>query len=136
MNCIRIYPLVLILLFVMNVTILGSCRRVIYYPSKSMVISRSIDAQLKDSAMIYGKVFYAPFRHSVVPNATVWIEEANVKTLSNDTGYFSLKVLPGKYTVKCYMDDPEEEFTVVRKDLTISANEKVEVRLLRGSRSE
>lgn len=114
----------------------SSCLPFHYYPSKSMVISRSFDIQLKDSAMIYGKVYYSPDRSYAIPNATVWIEEVNVKTLSNDSGYFSLKVLPGKYTIKCYMDDPEEEFTVVRKDLTISTNEKVEVRLLMGSRSE
>ena len=114
----------------------SACRKVNYYPSKSMIISRSFDAQLKDSAMIYGMVYYAPDRSYAISNATVWIEEVNVKTLSNDSGYFSLKVIPGKYTVKCYMDDPGEEFTVVRKDLSISANEKVEVRLLMGSRSE
>lgn len=113
-----------------------ACRKVHYYPSRSMVISRSLDAQLKDSAMIYGKVSEAPFRDYAIPNATVWIEEVNVKTLSNDSGYFSLKVLPGKYTVKCYRNDPGEEFTVVRKDLAVSTNEKVEVRLLMGSRSE
>lgn len=125
--------LLLILPFLIT---LSSCRKVVYYPSTSLIISRSVDVQLKDSALIYGRVCYAPDKKNVIPDVNVWIEEVNIKTLSNDSGYFSLKVLPGKYTIQSYMDDPSEEFAVMLNDLIIHGNEKVEVRFLRGSRSE
>lgn len=132
----RIYLLALILLFIIHGAILTACREVVYYPSNSLIISRSIDVQLKDSALIYGLVCYAPDSKNVIPDATVWVEEMNIKTLSNDSGQFSLKLLPGKHTIRCFMEDPSEEFSVLLKDQIIHSNEKVEVRFLVGSRSE
>lgn len=132
----RIYLLALMVLLVTYGGIVSSCRKVAYYPSNSLIINRSMDVQLKDSALIYGLVCYAPDKKNVIPDASVWVEEMNIKTLSNDSGQFSLKVLPGKHTIRCFIDDPKEEFSVLLKDLILHSNEKVEVRLLVGSRSE
>ena len=125
----------LLVIFSLLITI-SACRHVYYDPSKSLIVSRSFDVQLKDSAMIYGNVYYVGNQKTPIPQAHIWIENSSIKTLSDLAGYFSLKVLPGKYTIKCFRDDPNEEFTVVLKDLSILPNEKVEVNLLRGTRAE
>jgi len=124
-----------ITLLILSIT-LSSCRQVAYIDGKAIIGGRTFDSTLKDSAMIYGLVCYAPDEKAVIPNANIWIEELNIKTLSNDTGFFRMKIPSGKYTIKCYRDDPNEEFVNILKDLTISPDEKVEIKFFRGSMAE
>lgn len=115
---------------------LSSCRHVAYIESKAIIVSRTIDIALKDSAMIYGMVYYAADEKTPVPNANVWIETSNLKTTSDNAGFFSLKIAPGTYTIKCLGEYSSQEFTMVIKDLLLSPNEKVEIRFLHGERAE
>lgn len=114
----------------------NSCRHTYYVQSDAVIVSRGTDVLLEDSALIYGMVYDAGDERLVIPNANIWIELINVQTSSNDTGFFSLKLPAGKYTIKCYQNYSNEEFVAILKDLSVSPNEKVEIKFLRGSRSE
>lgn len=124
-----------LLLFILSITLI-TCRQVAYIDGKVTIVGRTFDSELKDSAMIYGLVCYAPDEKTVIPNANIWIDELNIKTLSNNSGFFSIKIKPGKYTIKCYRDNPNEEFANILKDFIISSNEKVEIKFFRGSMAE
>lgn len=126
---------IFLIAFILLITI-SACRHVVLIESKTIIVSRTYDSTLNDSAMIYGLVYYAPDKKYVIPKANIWIEDINVKTISNDSGFYSLKIPPGKYTIRSFMENQNEEFVTVLKDLSISSNEKVEVNFLRGSRSE
>ena len=113
-----------------------SCRRITIIDSSAEIISRSIDETLNDSALIYGTVFFGKDDEVPMSNANVWIEVSNLKTTSDIYGSFSLPVLPGTYTIKCLGNQYEERFTAVVKNITLSPNEKIEIRFYHGSMSE
>lgn len=125
----------LLVIFILLITI-NSCRHVAYSVSKAIIVSRAFDIALKDSAMIYGMVYYAADEKKPMQNANIWIESANLKTTSNNAGFFSLKIIPGIYTIKCLGENANEEFTMVIKDLSLSPTEKVEIKFLHGERAE
>ena len=107
-----------------------------YIDGKATIVSRTFDSTLKDSAMIYGMVYYAADERRPMQNANIWIESSNLKTTSNNAGFFSLKIIPGIYTIKCLGEYAPQEFTMVIKDLSLSTTEKVEIRFLHGERAE
>ena len=110
-----------------------SCRRVVIIDSSAEIISRSIDETLNDSALIYGFVYSAGSINSPYPNTNIWIDGSDLKTISDIYGNFSLKVLPGTYTIKCLRDQYEERFTAEVKNITLSPNEKIEIRFYHGT---
>jgi len=122
-------------LLFLTITI-SSCRRVAYIESKATIVSRTTDVALKDSALVYGFVYDAGSVNSPYPNANVWIEGSDLKTTSDISGNFSLTLLPGTYTIKCLGNQEEERFTAVIKNVTLSPNEKIEIRFYHGSMSE
>lgn len=131
-NLLKVRFLVILVLLI----IISSCRQIAYTESKAIIVSRAFDVALKDSAVIYGMVYDALDERLALSNLNIWIEEINVKTLTNDTGFFSMKVPSGRYTIKCFTDYSNEEFVAILKDLSILPNEKVEIKFLRGKRSE
>ena len=125
------FSIIFILLFS-----LISCRHVAFTESKATIVGRTFDSTLKDSAMIYGMVYYAADEKRPMQNANIWIETTTLKTTSNNAGFFSLKIIPGIYTIKCLGENSNQEFTMVIKELSLSATEKVEIRFLHGERAE
>ncbi len=110
-----------------------SCRRVVIVDSSAEIISRSVDEALNDSALIYGFVYGAETTNSPFPNANIWIEGSNLKTISDIYGNFSLPVLPGTYTIKCLGNQYDKRFTAIVKVVTLSPNEKIEIRFYHGT---
>ncbi len=125
----------LLILFIFLISLI-SCRRVNYTKSDAIIVNRTFDSSLGDSALIYGMVYYAADEKTPYENANIWIANSNIKTTSDNTGFFSLKIIPGLYTIKCLGQYSSQEFTMVIKDLSISSNEKIEIRFLHGDRSE
>lgn len=110
----------------------SSCRHIIIVNSRVEIVSQSIDEALIDSALIYGTVFFGEDEEVPMSNAKIWIEGSNVKTISDNMGHFSLKILPGIYTIKCLGDQYEEKFTIVLSNISLSLHEKIEIKFFHG----
>lgn len=121
------YLALIVLLILTN-----SCHHIVIVNSKAIIASRSIDIALNDSALIYGTVFFGESETVPMTSANVWIEGSNIKTISDNMGLFSLKILPGIYTVKCLGEYSSEEFVAVIKDIEVLPNEKVEIKFFHG----
>lgn len=119
---------VIFFLFILNI----SCLDVKIIDSSAEIISRGTDTALNDSALIYGAVYFAETTNMPFPDADVWIEESDLKTSSDSLGNYSLKVLPGIYTIKCLDPLSDVRFTSVLDNISLLPNEKIEVRFFHG----
>lgn len=126
------YPKIEFLLVFFLFVLINSCRHIVVVDSRAVIVSRSIDLALNDSALIYGTVFFGEDEKVPMSNANIWIEGGNIKTTSDDMGLFSIKISPGKYTVKCLGEQYEEKFTAVLNNLSVSPNEKAEIKFFHG----
>ncbi|MDR0436955.1 MAG: hypothetical protein LBH22_01490 [Bacteroidales bacterium] len=110
--------------------------------SKAFIVSRHFDTALQDSAMIHGEVLSLaeerPFASCIkIDDNTVcsfidWvisIEETDLSTRCDSTGNFSIKLLPGTYTINCIYPS-EVDPSVQLKNLTLLPNERVRVKFL------
>lgn len=114
------------------IIIIPACRIVHVYEGKSIIISRTIDTSLNDSALIFGYVYSAIDEISPEPFAEIWIDGKDTKTTADKSGYFYLKIPAGLCTIKCkgkYSNDDEIEEI---KDLTVIKNEKIELKFFIG----
>ena len=109
-----------------------SCRKVYTYHSKAIIVKRSIDSTLNDSAFIYGMVYSAEDEKTPEINANVWIEGNNIQTNSDSTGFFSIELLSGIYTIKCPGKFSNEDLIIELKNISILPNEKIEIKFLQG----
>lgn len=117
--------------------ILGSsCREVVIIDSSAEIVSRSIDETLNGSALVYGYVYSAGTANRPYLFATVWVEGSDLKANAGTDGNFNLTILPGKYTLKCLSENADPQFTATIKDITLTANEKVEVIFYHGKIGE
>jgi hypothetical protein len=118
---------------VLLMILINSCRQIQYYESKAIIMSRTIDVSLADSVLIYGMVYDAVELSLIIPDAKIWIEENNIETTSDYTGFFSLKTTAGTYTIKCLQNHKDEEFTAILEDIVLLPNEKIEIKFLLGT---
>lgn len=114
----------------------AACNEVHYIDSEAKIIGRYTDAALNDSSLIYGIVIMKGTINMPYSNAEIWIEETDDNTASDIQGKFSLRVLPGTYTVKCLAPYNEDRFLMTLKDISLSPNEKIEIHFFHGSKSE
>ena len=126
---------VVLLAVFLILVLLSSCLDPYYLDSKSNIVKRSTDTALNDSALIYGTVVVIN-SDMPYPNADVWIEGTEIKTTSDIYGKFSLKILPGTYSIKCLHPLKEERFMMTLKDISVSPNEKVEILFSHGIQVE
>ena len=96
----------------------------IIYKGQASIIGQSFDTSLLDSAMIYGHVLLAYPNRAPSHNTTILVVETGTTTFSDSTGFFSIKLLPGTYSVMCSEDTPKLNL------MTIHPNEKVEVEFI------
>jgi len=115
---------------------ISSCRRVFIVDSSAEIISRSIDETLNDSVLIYGFVYDAIDKDLSLSGIDIWIEESDFKTISDNQGKFNIKVSPGIYTIKCLYPHSDERFTAVLNNISLSPNEKIEIRFFHGIKVE
>jgi hypothetical protein len=107
-----------------------ACRKTKTYEGKAIIVSRSIDTTLKDSALIYGTVCSADNENLRLVNAAIWIDGTNIKTTSNDTGFFNIKFLPNTYTIKYLGQYYSADMTGELANIAVLPNEKIEVKFL------
>lgn len=120
--------ILLIILLVMVV----SCHKVHTYPSKAIIVNRSIDTTLRDSSLIFGYVYSAGDEKTPEMYANIWIEGTKIKTNSDKSGFFSMKLLSGTYTIKCLGEFSNEDEIIELKNLSVLPNERIEVKFLQG----
>lgn len=120
------------LIFIFAFATFFSCLSIHVTHGKAEIVNRSFDCSLQDSAMICGYVLDAYGTHPVY--SSVFIENTGNSVFSDSTGYFSVKLLPGTYTVICDPVHPADTrgYTQTQKleNLTILPNEKIEVKFL------
>ena len=109
----------------------SSCLNTKIYEGKALIVSRSFDTSLQDSAMIYGYVLDAAEKQPLWNSSTIIVEETQTTTYSDSTGYFSMKLLQGTYTVVCF-DPLVTNDTLKLENTVIFPNEKVEIKFLKG----
>lgn len=126
---------ILKILLVSFIAVAISCRSITRIDSKVEIVSRTIDTSLKDSALISGLVSYAGTEGTLIPNSKIWIENSSIMTKSDCDGFFVLKIKPGTYKLNCLGEYSDPQFTAT-KNISLLANEKVEVKCLIGSISE
>ncbi|GAB6278022.1 MAG: hypothetical protein STSR0006_00170 [Lentimicrobium sp.] len=120
------------ILIIILLSMVISCRKVHTYPSIAIIVNRLIDTTLNDSALIFGYVYSAEDEKTPELNANIWIEDTNIKTNSDSSGFFSLKLLSGTYTIKCLGKYSNEDMIIELKNLSILPNERIEVKFLQG----
>jgi hypothetical protein len=69
--------------------------------------------------------------------AQIWVDNSNLKTVTDSIGFYYLMTIPGTYTIKCqriYNSEPEliEEI----KNIKINKNEKIQINFYLGTVSE
>jgi len=118
------FALLLLLLF-------SSCNKnTTIYEGKALVINRSFDDSLQDSVMIYGYVLSAADENPFWNSSTILIEDTKTSTVCDSSGFFSLKLLSGTYTVICF-DPSVTDDTLKLENLKTLPNEKVEIKFLK-----
>ena len=118
-----------ILIAMLMGTFISSCHKVYIYEGKAIVLNKTSDLTLNDSVLIIGNVYSA---YDTLPefNAIVWIDGTNIKTSTDSLGYFSIKLPPGTYTIKCHRSGDTGEQPQVLKDIQLLPNEKLKVEFL------
>jgi len=102
-----------------------SCAGIHIYPGEALIVSRSFNNSLQDSAMICGYVFDA-LEENPLWNWTISVVGNTEMTTNTDSnGYFLIKLLPGTYNIICSEDTPK------LYNIKILPNEKIEVRFLK-----
>ncbi len=121
-----------ILLIIITVLTVYSCRKVYVYEGDSVILSRMTDTTLNDSILIYGHVYSAEDNKTPEIGAKIWTEEFSKESFSDYLGNYSLKLPSGIYTIKCLgkYSNSDEVITVINTKLL--PNEKIEINFFIG----
>jgi hypothetical protein len=113
-----------------------ACRDVIQYDGSTKVISRKVDPTLADSVLVFGKVVSA--YDTLIPEAfsRVWTDEQPKDALTNDHGFYQLKLPSGTYTIHSSKSGKLNEFSQKIRNITLAPNEKLEINFYLGGRIE
>lgn len=106
--------------------IIVSCHKVYIYEGKAIIISRSTDLGLKDSALISGIVFSADEAKAPEFDAVIWVDGTDINTTVDSLVSFSFKLMPGKYTIRCRRKYSTDDM-VELKNISILPNERIKI---------
>ena len=76
-----------------------SCYQQDFVEGRVELVSRQ-SVQLNDSSLFVGQVNLIGWPGLYFIPVEVWIEDTDFKTISDSLGQYSLKTLPGTYTIK------------------------------------
>ena len=107
-----------------------SCLSVHIYPGKAIIVNRSFDDSLQDSAMIYGYVLDAAEKKPLWNSSKISIEKTELFTFCDSTGFFLIKLLPGIYNIVCFCPIVTDD-TLKLDNIKFLPNEKIEVQFLK-----
>jgi len=99
-------------------------------------IVSSSDTTLNDSSLVFGHIYHVDWsdKESYYENEfKIWIENSDLETTNDTTGYYSLKVTPGTYTIKCQTTYNEWERLIEEvRNIDLAKNTKTEINFYIG----
>ena len=100
-----------------------------FFPGRIEIVSRTFDYSLQDSAIIHGRLLEVLSEEPIpYSRATILVVEMGVTTQDCNSGYFSIKIPPGTYTLRVSDDRYlRKENAQYLKIANILPNEKVKV---------
>ena len=125
-----------ILIFTLFLLIISSCRQIHFVDGESLILNRSIDTSLNDSAIIFGTVYNNRCDFCFETQAKIWINGTDLNTMTDSKGYFSLKIPAVLSTIKCTRINDRYKVTEELKDILILKNEKIELKIVLGHYDE
>ncbi len=105
---------------------------------KAEIVSVS-DSLLNDSSLFVGYIYDLDYSSPDYPAqaARVWIESTSLSTTPDSTGHYSIKTLPGTYTVKCERDfNKWPELIEEVKNVAIKKNQSIHINFYLGGVSQ
>lgn len=93
----------LIPIFFIAFVIASSCLNRQFIDGNAEIVSCS-DTTLNDSSLVFGHVYHVDWSNKEDYHENefeIWIENSDLKTTNDTTGYYSLKIAPETYTIKC-----------------------------------
>jgi hypothetical protein len=125
-----------ILIFTLCFLIISSCRQIHFVDGESLILNRSIDTSLNDSAIIFGTIYNNRCDFCFETQAKIWINGTDLNTMTDSKGYFSLKIPSILSTIKCTRINDQYKITEELKDILILKNEKIELKIILGHYDE
>jgi len=91
-----------ILTLLVVLVILNSCLKRQFVEGRAEIVSTA-DSALHDSSLIYGNLYRVDWsgKYYYENEFEIWLENSDFKTTNDTTGYYSLIIEPGIYTIKC-----------------------------------
>lgn len=117
-----------LLLILALITINYSCLDRQFVDGRAELISIS-DTTLNDSSVFVGYVHQIDWRGSYPSDYfKFWIENTSYETLTDTNGYYLLKTLPGRYTLKCQTSSESWDRLIEEmKNIDIAKNKKIRI---------
>jgi hypothetical protein len=116
-------------LFVIVLILNNSCLRRQFVEGRFEIKSIS-DTALNDSSLIFGHIHMVDWSGKEIyyeNEFEIWIENSDLKTTNDTTGYYSIKTKPGTYTIKCQSSYNEWERLVEKSNVELQKNKKIEI---------
>jgi hypothetical protein len=125
-------------LLILTVLLLNcSCVNRDFIDGRSELISVS-DTSLNDSALFYGNITRVDWtlNYPYPGQFEIWIEDTDYR-MNSGTGYYSLKVSPGTYSIKCQeQGNSWSNLIEEMKNVKIEKNKKIQIDFYIGYASE
>ena len=101
-----------------------------FIEGRAEIVSSS-DTVLNDSSLIFGHLYHVDWygdEYYLENEFEIWIENSELKTTNDTTGFYSIKLIPGTYTIKCQSSgNTWERLIAEAKNITISKNTQTEI---------
>lgn len=119
-----------ILVFFFIVGIISSCLNRQFVEGKAEIVSIT-DTFLHDSSLVIGHIYHMDWseEENYLENEfEVWIENSYLNTTNDSIGHYSIKTLPGTYTIKCQRTQNVWEKLIEEvESIELSKNKKAEI---------
>ena len=129
----------LIPIFFIALEIASSCLNRQFIDGNVEIVLSS-DTTLNDSSLVFGHVYHVGWSDKEYYHEnefTIWIENSDLETTNDTTGYYSLKIVPGTYTIKCQSTYNEWERLIEEvKNIDLVKNTKTEINFHIGTTIE
>lgn len=126
MNAIKIFSRLFIFISLLLNT---SCLNREFIDGRAELIS-TMDASLNDSSLIFGRVYRVDWEDNYTyleGEFDIWLENSDLRTSNNADGFYSIKTLPGTYTIKCQSKSNEFERLTETIEIEMVKNMKTQI---------
>jgi hypothetical protein len=118
------------LLALIILLVLSSCLNRQFVEGRAELVTSS-DSTLNDSSLVYGYVYrldWVGTYHYTENEFKIWLEDSDLSATNDTLGYYSLKTVPGTYTMKCQgMNNQWQELIVELKNINLLKNHKTQI---------